>query len=142
MNKVIMNNGVLLREYMFAIGLMQATGLYYINHLLALVRIGPITLASPGLRNLFKLYPQWRIQSHLKRVEAMDEKITKEGIEGLGGNRTVELAIERGIVPLERKEADLKQQLNEWCELRKLKLSTSFMMFLNVCGVKPRSNSQ
>lgn len=133
-SKVIMNDGILVREYMFAIGLMQVTGLYYINNLFAFVGLGPITLASPILRTLFKPFPRWRIQKHLERVEAMDENITKEGVKELGGNQTVELAIERGMVPLDKKEGKLKQQLTEWQKLKELKLSTSFLMFLNVCG--------
>jgi LETM1 and EF-hand domain-containing protein 1 len=131
---LINSDGVLLREYMFAVGLLQATGLYYLNSLFKLVNLKPVTMGSPYIRCIFKFYPRIRINKRLRGVDTIDDKMTKEGIDGLTSNQTVELATKRAIVPLNKTELELKNELKEWHKHKKLELSTFFMTFLNICG--------
>lgn len=136
---IIARDGILIREYMFAVGLRQLTGLYYINSLLAKISIEPITLASPVLRSVFKFFPRFRVYNHLKDVAKIDAFMTKEGIEGLSANQTVDLAAERGIVTLGKTERTLKNNLTDWYNHKGLGLSNYFMTFINICGRSPNN---
>ena len=130
---LINSDGKLLREYMFAIGLLQVTGLYYFNSLFKLANLGPVTLASPCIRSIFKFYPRIRINMKLKAVNEVDNNITDEGIDGLTSNQTVDLATQRAIIPLKKTELELKNDLKKWHKQRELRFSTFFMTFLNIC---------
>ena len=128
----ISEDGAILREFVFTMGLKPITGMYYLNCVLKKMRMPEVTLASGINRSLFAFYSRMRLNKAFGYLNYMDNYINEKNIEELDRDSTIVAALARGISPLMKSEANVKQELKDWTKMRAKNVPVNLMAFVKL----------